>query len=180
MISRRHVGTGGATRQHNNMNKQSYESFDGVPICGDATMPSPLHADGNHWSGADDNDGVALARARREHHRTYEVLVNGERARLLILGCEVFGRWDPETLSALIVLSKYKAEEAPALLRRSAMSAWHKRWASMISIAAQIAISAFVSPASPHFTENNGDPPALGDVLAEAPLDPEVSRLPAH
>ena len=26
----------------------------------------------------------------------------------------------------------------------------------------------------------NGDPPALGAVLAEAPLDPEVSRLPAH
>ena len=144
-------------------------------------MPSPLHADGNHWSGADNDDGVALARARREHHRTYEVLVNGERARPLILGCEVFGRWDPETLSALIVLSKYKAEEAPALLRRSAMSAWHKRWASLISVAAQIAVSeSLVNPASPHFTENNGDCPPLGDVLAEAPCEPEVSRLPAH
>ena len=86
-----------------------------------------------------------------------------------------------ETLSALIALSKYKAEEAPALLRRSAMSAWHKRWASLISVAAQIAVSeSLVDPASPHFTENNGDCPPLGDVLAEAPCEPEVSRLPAH
>ena len=64
-----------------------------------------------------------------------------------------------ESASRKATNEEVKAEEAPAFLRRSAMLAWHKRWA---------------------FTENNGDCPPLGDVLAEAPCDQEVSRLPAH
>jgi len=66
--------------------------FDGVPVCGDATMVSPLHANGTPWAGAEDHDGVALSRTRRKHEDDYSELVGGSRARLLVLGCEVFGR----------------------------------------------------------------------------------------
>ena len=141
-------------------------------------MPSPLHADGLPWSGAADDDGAALVRARREHLRTYPELTGGSRARLVVLGCEVFGRWDPESLSVLRVLAAHKAEEAPQLLRRSAQYAWHKRWSNLISTAAQIALAeSLVDPSSRHFSELGGDPPALGDLLAQYQETPAVSRV---
>ena len=141
-------------------------------------MPSPLHATGLPWSGAADADGVALVRARREHQRTYPVLAHGDRARLVVLGCETFGRWDPEALSILLTLSAHKAEEAPELLRRSARQAWHKRWSNLISTAAQIALAeSLMDPSSRHFSEIGGDPPALGDLLSECQEGPAVSRL---
>ena len=78
--------------------------FNGVPVCGDASMASPLHANGDPWSGAADHDGVAINRARQEHEHRYPELVAGERARLLVLGCEVGGRWAPEVHRVLASL----------------------------------------------------------------------------
>ena len=117
-------------------------------------MASRLHASGVPWSGAADHDGVAINRARAEHEETYPELVDGERARLLVLGCEVGGRWAPEVHKVLACLIEHKCEEAPALLRRSAALAWHRRWSSLLSVAAQTALAQTLShPGSPHLDE---------------------------
>ena len=154
--------------------------FNGVPVCGDATMVSPLHANGTPWAGAADHDGVALSRTRRKHEDDYSELVGGSRARLLVLGCEVFGRWDPEALGCLVALSRHKAREAPELLRSSAALAWHRRWLSLLSVAAQVALAeTLVAPGCPHLTELGAEPPPLGDLLAEQRglEPPPASRL---
>ena len=89
----------------------------GAAIAGDATMASPLHASGAPWPRAADSDGVALARARGQHEDHYPELVDGERARLVVLGCEVGGRWAPEVGRMLASLVELKCKEAPSLLR---------------------------------------------------------------
>ena len=144
-------------------------------------MVSPLHANGTPWSGAADREDVGIARTRRLHERAYPELVDGDRARLLVLGCEVFGRWAPEVRQVLKVLCEHKAKEAPELLRRSATLAWHRRWMGLLSVAAQTALAeSLLAPTSPHLTEIDADPPALGDLLVDHrdAEPPEISRLP--
>ena len=66
-------------------------------------------------------DGAALARARRREEATYPELsgANG-RARLVVLGCEVGGRWSDECQSFLRQLSKARVRHEPPDLRASA------------------------------------------------------------
>ena len=125
-------------------------------------------------------DGVALTRTRDRHRRRYPELVDNGQAKLMVLGSEIFGRWDPEALRALSVLAANKAQEAPELVRRSAGLAWHRRWLAMLSVAAQTAlVETLIRPGNPYLTEHAGDVPPLGDVLTLQPeLDPpEHSRL---
>ena len=130
-------------------------------------MASPLHANGEPWSGAADHDGVAINRARQEHEHRYPELVDGERARLLVLGCEVGGRWAPEVHRVLASLTEQKCTEAPVLLRRSAAFAWHRRWSTLLSVAAQTALAqTLLHPGSPHLDEAAGYESFLGDLLA--------------
>ena len=107
--------------------------------------------------------------------------MGGERARLVVLGCEVGGRWSTEALGVLRELTRAKAREAPQLLRQTAALAWYRRWGCMLSVAAQTALAeTLLAPTSPHLTELDGEPPPLGDVLAtERDVEgPAFSRLP--
>ena len=70
--------------------------FGGVPVCGDATLVSPLDSRGQPKYGAEHTDGASLAVARRRKERRYPELVAGDRGRLVVLGCEVGGRWSEE------------------------------------------------------------------------------------
>jgi hypothetical protein len=153
--------------------------YHGVALCGDATMVSPLHADGSAWSRAADVDGVALQRTRDKHEDRYPELVGGERARLLVLGCEIGGRWDPEALMVLNRLAAHKAQEATHLLRRSARLAWHRRWLLLVSVAAQRALTeTLLKPGYPHLTERDDEEPWLGELFAEVPAEaPQLSRV---
>ena len=118
---------------------------------------------------------------RQRHEGRYPELVDGSRGRLVVLGCEVGGRWSVEAIRILKQLAEAKAREAPALLRGTTLLAWHRRWLSMLSVAAQTALAeTLLAPTSPHLTELDGAMPHLGDVLTMLPeLDPpEFSRLP--
>ena len=101
--------------------------------------------------------------------------------RLVVLGCEVGGRWAPEALALVSCLAAHKTEEAPELLRRSASLAWHRRWSTMLSVAAQRALAEpLLAPGSPHLSEVVVAEPPLGELLA-GPIaaDPAgPSRLP--
>ena len=135
---------------------------------GDVSIVSAVHGDGSPWSWAADVDGVALVRARRLHERTYPELTGGDRARLIVLGCEVGGRWAQESLDLLRHLAKVKAREAPELLRRPASASWQRRWVVFLSVAAQTAVcESLLCPGSGHLTVFAGEVPALGEVLVQ-------------
>ena len=57
-----------------------------------------------------------------ELREKYPELVDGERARLVVLGCEIGGRWSPKVHRILAALTEHKCQEAPELLKRSAAS----------------------------------------------------------
>ena len=153
--------------------------FGGVPTCGDAALVSHVHADGTPLLGADVRDFVALERTRWQHSREYSELIAGDRGLLVVLGCEIGGRWAPEALELLHGLAAAKCEQAPALLRRSARLAWHRRWLGFLPVAVQRALAeSLLAPTSHHFTEQSSTEPALGEVLAGVAEVPAGSRLP--
>ena len=60
--------------------------------CCDVTLVSPIRKDGTAIFLADEEPGVALARARRRKERTYPELLQSGRARLVVLAAELRGR----------------------------------------------------------------------------------------
>ena len=99
--------------------------FHGAQVAVDTTMVSPLRRDGTPHAQCAREDGAALRLARRRKERAYPEL-SGEhgRARLVVLACEVGGRWSSETQSFLRQLSKAKTRHVPHHLRTSAKLAW--------------------------------------------------------
>ena len=96
---------------------------DGLPLWGgsqlavDTTMVCPLSRDGVAQRGSATTDGKSLARARRRKERTYPELTGEHgRARLVVLGVEVGGRWSAETSVFLKSLAAAKARGAPPWL----------------------------------------------------------------
>ena len=63
------------------------------------------------------------------------------RARLVVLGAEVGGRWSGETAEFLAALSKAKAESAPENVRDEVRRAWLRRWRSLLGCTAARALA---------------------------------------
>ena len=121
---------------------------DGLPLFGeaqlaiDATLVSALKRDGTARARTATKDGAALIDARRRKVRTYPEL-SGEngRCRLVVLGGEVAGRWSSETRKFLTALSRAKSRDAPEVLRKSAETAWRRRWGNMLGCCAARAVA---------------------------------------
>ena len=109
----------------------------GVPLGVDATMVSPLHADGSPWPHAAVTNGVAIARAEKSKATTYPELVESDRLRLLTLACEVGGRWSQTCLDTVKALAQARSRQAAPLLRSAAARGWAARWWALLSVAAQ-------------------------------------------
>ena len=140
--------------------------YQGVPLACDATLVSPLHADGRPWAGAEDADGVAIARAEEDKRETYPEMVASSRCRLVVLACEIGGRWSATCVALIRALAAHRAEAAPPLLRSAARSAWASRWWALLGVAQQSALAA--SLAEDTLGELDGflgDAPPLADVL---------------
>ena len=153
----------------------------GVPLGCDATLVSPLHADGSVWAGADEECGVALRRGEADKRATYPELVGSDRLRLMVLACEVGGRWSSTCVRLVRQLAGAKARSAPAPLRASAAQAWRARWWGLLSVAAQGAFAATLAEDAVLALEGmDGPPPVLADVLLDAGAPPPISRLPAR
>ena len=114
----------------------------GVQLAVDTTVVSALHANGEARRNAARRDGVALEAARRRKERTYpELTARGGRARLIVLGVEVGGRWSTETRSFLSRLAHDRARSERFLLRKRVEQAWRLRWGSLLSCAAARAVA---------------------------------------
>ena len=80
---------------------------------------------------------AAVARKRRK----YADVHTSAQACLLVLGCEVYGRWCEDAVRIVREMAALKAREAPPLLRGCAKHAWSNRWWSIVGVGVQRAIA---------------------------------------
>ena len=99
--------------------------FHGAQSAIDTTMVSAVRRDGLPRPRSVRDDGAALATARRLKERTHPELTGQfGRARLVVLACEVGGRWLGETQAFLRQLAKFKARTEALPQQSRARAAW--------------------------------------------------------
>ena len=126
--------------------------WNGAQLAIDTTMVSPVRRDGTARAGTATTNGKALDVARIQKARRYPEL-SGEngRARLVVMGTEVGGRWSAEAATFLSSLATAKARDVRA--------AWLRRWQGMLGCAAARA-----------FAQSLLEGPASGGVDGPPPL----------
>ena len=140
--------------------------FGGVPLAVDATLISPLHADGTPWAGTVTEAGKSFQRAEDSKATSYPELQNSPLARLTTLACEVGGRWSEECCQVVAQLAHAKARAAPQHLRTAARCAYEARWWALLSCAQQSALAAtLVDDAVVLLDGHDGAEPVIADVL---------------
>jgi len=143
--------------------------YQGRQVAIDATIVSPVHADGSPLRPADVEDGVALRGAIRRKHVTYHELLTSRRCHLLVAAIEVGGRWAEEPYQFIVQMARAKARAAPAVLRTALTNAWVRRWTGMITYAAMDAYAASLLESVMASTlATDGVEPALGQLLHPA------------
>ena len=113
----------------------------GIPLAVDATVISPLHADGRAWRGAASKPGLSFGRARRSKETAYPELVGSSVLQLVVAAIEVGGRMCREARDLLVSAAEARAQCEPAVLRRQAARSWRARWTAMLSVAVQSAVA---------------------------------------
>ena len=96
----------------------------GLPVVVDATLISPLHADGSAWEGAARKPGASFARVRRSKSRVYPELENSQTLSLVVAAMEVGGRMSSEGLDLLHAAAAGRSQSDPPVLRKQAARAW--------------------------------------------------------
>ena len=142
--------------------------FNGVPLAVDATLVSPLHADGTPWPRADERSGVAIRRAEKDKATTYPELVQSPIALLTTLACEVGGRWSQKCQETISQLSHARARSVAQHLRAAYRRALEARWWAMLSCTQQNALAATLHDDSVLLLDAHD---AEGPVAADAILD---------
>ena len=134
----------------------------------DTTMVYPLSRDGVAQRGSATTDRKSLARARRRKERTYPELTGEHgRARLVVLGVEVGGRWSAETSVFLRSLEAAKARGAPPWLGEQVRAAWLRRWQGLLGCAAARSFGCSLLD-GPVASGADGAIPSMNTVLSEA------------
>ena len=142
----------------------------GIPLAIDATMVSPLGADGTPHPHADTRIGVSLGRARHDKETTYPELLGSSRLRLLVAGVEVGGRISRESSKLLTDLSLFRASSEPQALRALAARSWRSRWTCMLSVVCQDSLAATLVDDGISFLDAVGTGSPLGvDVWLDEP-----------
>ena len=149
----------------------------GIPLARDATVVSPLHANGATRPRAAVQDAVAIAGAEADKRKKYPELVRSPKCRLVVLAAEVGGRWSATSRWLVRHLAEARCRSVTPRLKASATRAWEARWWGMLSVAVQNALAATLVDDAPHLLHGwEGEGPPLGELLhAEAPTQ---SRLP--
>lgn len=114
----------------------------GRPVAVDATLISPLHADGSPWSGAERTPGISFQRALSDKHRTYPELTDSDVVQLVVAATETGGRLSAGALELLDAAAQGKAQDEPPVLRQQAARSWRARWQTLLGVAAQDALAA--------------------------------------
>ena len=117
----------------------------------------------------------------RRKQRVYPELVNSPHLRLLVLACEVGGRWGGDAPWLIRALAEHKTATTPEHLRARARKKWESRWWTLLSVSVQDAVAASLLNDGVFRAgwEYAGEP-ALDDLLATDNGDnggPVVSRV---
>ena len=137
----------------------------GLPVAVDATIVSPLHADGTAWKEAAAKPGISFGRARTSKQRTYPELFRSTTVHMVVAAAETGGRLSRESLEVLAAAAALRAKDEPRPLRRQAARAWRARWCAMLSVAIQDALAAtLVSEGSRCLDAPAGSAPPSTDV----------------
>ena len=111
--------------------------FHGAQLAIDTTLVSPLSRNGAAKRQCAGTDSAAMVQARRRKERTYPGLAQAHgRARLVVLACEVGGRWYGESLRFLHFVAEAKVRDEPEEFRDLVKRAWMKRWSSLLACTA--------------------------------------------
>ena len=138
-----------------------------------------MRRDGTPRPRAAREDSAAFADTRLRKKRTYpELGRNG--TRLIVLGCEVGGRWNDEALGFVRRLARLRAAQAPPLLRQSVAAAYSRRWWCLLGVAVQdaLASTALGLPSGPLAGCADTGGPYDADVVALHGAPSAPSRLP--
>lgn len=143
----------------------------GVPLFADITVVSVHTCSGQARPASATIDGAAIGRAVTAKRRKYADVHASAQASLLVLGCEVYGRWSDDASRLINELAALKARQSPDALRGCARYAWANRWYALVGVGMQRAIGEALLreggvdlQASPPTTEA----PPLADVLLGA------------
>ena len=121
--------------------------FGGLPLALDATLVSPLSAEGVPHAGCASNADACFSGAEDAKRTTYAELAGScSRCTLLCLAASTGGRWSSTCLKLVRDLARHRAESEPALLRRSVKLALQRRWWSVLSTARDEAVAASLDP----------------------------------
>ena len=137
----------------------------GMRLAVDATMISPLHADGTPWAGAARRPGASFTGARRSKLRAYPEFKGSNTLSLVVAATEVGGRLNQEALDLLEAAAEMRGREEPRVLHGQAARMWRARWAAMLAVAAQDALAAtLVHEGHATLDAPSGGPPTSVDV----------------
>ena len=154
----------------------------GPPLLCDATQVSPLDQNGDPHPKCAVTAGAAFEVAEKRKTNTYrEAAQAAGRIVLETLACEIGGRWSDTCIKRVGMLAKYKARNEPPHLKRAVEFAWHSRWWSLLSVAAQRAFALSLIEVDCDAIKPLADfEPRVGDILADVryELGPVFSRLP--
>jgi len=147
--------------------------FGGMPLAVDATIVSPISAEGVPHAGCALDADEVFASAEAAIARDYGDVARGGRAALLCLASSVGGRWNGASRSLIRQLVEHHAREQPSVLRRSVELALTRRWWAVLSIARDEALAASLDPCD--LVAERGLPPLdVIDVWLRDPLGPSV------
>ena len=136
----------------------------GVPLAVDATVVSPLHADGTPFARAHFHRGSTFHRAEKSKRDTYPELVGSSVLRLMTVACEVGGRFNTEAKTLVTQLAEAKARSEVRVLRSSATRAWQNRWFTLLSVSVQNAVASTLVNEGTSFAISDGLAPPAVDV----------------
>ena len=114
----------------------------GVPIAVDATVVSPLHADGTAWAHASQRPGHSFLRAYKDKESKYPELCGSSTLSLVVAAVETGGRLCPEAVKLIDTAAFARAHTDPWPLRCHVARSWRARWLAMLGIAVQDSLAA--------------------------------------
>ena len=112
-------------------------AFRGLPLFCNVTVVSPHSQSGAARGSSANSNGAVLRTAVNRKRGTYSDIPDSGVARLVVLACEVYGRWSEDALLLVRQLAEAKPREAPPSLRASARQVWSCRWWSLASVGVQ-------------------------------------------
>ena len=149
------------------------DAFGGLPICADATLVSPISADGIPHPGCVTDPDAVFDPAERQIRVDYGDIARGGRAHLFCLASGVGGRWNETALGFVRALVRVHVRPQPAVLRQSVALALTRRWWAVLSVARDEALAASLDPADT-VTEHGHPPLDPIDVWLRDPVGPSV------